>query len=65
VKDIFIYLLDSFCYDEYLINLKENNISNILSDKNQFKMIHVNAASHLTIVQEEDLIINKIKSFVK
>ena len=52
-------------YLEYMTNLSENNVSNILSNKNHFKIIKADNASHLTIIQEEYLIINEMKKFIK
>ncbi|WP_186644141.1 non-ribosomal peptide synthetase [Fluviispira vulneris] len=50
-------------YLEYLLNLKENNIPSILSSRNQFKIVHANSATHLSIIQEETFIIDEINKF--
>ncbi|KAB8033633.1 non-ribosomal peptide synthetase [Fluviispira multicolorata] len=51
-------------YLEYLLNLKENNIPSILLNKNQFKIVHANTATHLTIIQEEKFIIDEMNNFI-
>ncbi|WP_186648867.1 non-ribosomal peptide synthetase [Fluviispira vulneris] len=53
--------------DQYLkncIDLKDNNIPNALSSPEQFKMIQAHNASHLSIIEKEDLIISEILKFI-
>ncbi|BBH53956.1 non-ribosomal peptide synthetase [Fluviispira sanaruensis] len=48
---------------KYLTDLKENNIHNVIYDKKQFKMVCAHDATHLSIIQEEKLIIDEMKRF--